>query len=515
MGRPRRIIGLAVALAAAAAPAATAAVKPHLVPRLPTTVSAGQQAPVFVDALEQPGRLLYRFDSVILNTGGALDVFALAPSSTAPAGNVVRQALWDTGVPGTQPQDPNAEPTGLPGVVVLDRPGTALRYATEPGHGDWRILQAAEYVLQVPGQPDRASARRDAGFCLVDSWSPSTPAPPSYYPKGETGADPEADHTWCQPSRSVLAGEADPPLVRGGISPGWGDLDASQDGGQWIDVTGLAPGTYTLRATVNPDGRLDADAPAGGDDVLAEPRVIPGVTVAAASAKAVSGRPAEVGLSGAILGPEVPARTSATGVCADGSLSPTTPFASCYRAADAAGPLAFAVASAPAHGTVTIGAPAGLAATATYTPAPGYVGPDAFTYTATDARGLAGAPATVTLDVAAAPATVVPAVFPRLAMPRRLSEVKRLAVTVRFGRTVCGARVEILGTRMTRHPAPYHRLAARRVGCAQKVRLAARRPRAGLWRVRALVLISGRSFVSPVRSVIVSPPDPAGPAKSG
>lgn len=63
-----------------AAPAAWAQpVPPHLVPLLPATASAGQRAPVFVDALQRPGHLLYRFDSVIHNEGGALDMIALRP----------------------------------------------------------------------------------------------------------------------------------------------------------------------------------------------------------------------------------------------------------------------------------------------------------------------------------------------------------------------------------------------------------------------------------------------------
>jgi endonuclease I len=57
--------------------------------------------------------------------------------------------------------------------------------------------------------------------------------------------------------------------------------------------------------------------------------------------------------------------------------------------------LTYAVASAPAHGTVTISG-----ATATYTPAAGYAGADRFTYTASDGR-LTSAPATASITVTA------------------------------------------------------------------------------------------------------------------
>src|SRR5688572_11143270 len=91
-------IALALALAAQLAPAAHAhdrrsAARPSLasLPVLPAASAApdapdlrialpsvrytGQVAPVYLDAHEQPGRLLYRFDALIQNTGGVLDVF--------------------------------------------------------------------------------------------------------------------------------------------------------------------------------------------------------------------------------------------------------------------------------------------------------------------------------------------------------------------------------------------------------------------------------------------------------
>jgi hypothetical protein len=42
---------------------------------LPSVPYSDQVAPVYVDAYEQPGRLLYRFDAIVENTGGALDLF--------------------------------------------------------------------------------------------------------------------------------------------------------------------------------------------------------------------------------------------------------------------------------------------------------------------------------------------------------------------------------------------------------------------------------------------------------
>jgi hypothetical protein len=55
-----------------------------------------------------------------------------------------------------------------------------------------------------------------------------------------------------------------------------------------------------------------------------------------------------------------------------------------------------AIASAPAHGGVTINKTTGGI---TYTPAAGYSGPDAFVYTVKDVRGATSNPATVTINV--------------------------------------------------------------------------------------------------------------------
>ncbi|MDY7233224.1 Ig-like domain-containing protein [Hyalangium rubrum] len=71
-----------------------------------------------------------------------------------------------------------------------------------------------------------------------------------------------------------------------------------------------------------------------------------------------------------------------------------TPKSLTLTATDAEGDaVTFAVASPPSHGTLT-GTPPSL----TYTPEPNYIGPDSFTFTASDAQGTS-APATVSITV--------------------------------------------------------------------------------------------------------------------
>ena len=514
------LIALAGAGVLIAAPAALGQpLRPHLVPLLPTSVGPGQSAPIFVDPLEQPGHLLYRFDSVIQNNGGALDLFVASPSS-ATTQNDVKQALWDGGVPNVAPQDPNANPTALPGATVEDRtasfPGATMLYDPDPGHHHWHFLQAAEYSLLVPHEPPRGSGKV-VGFCMVDSYDPGGGVT-SYYPEGETGSL-GPNRTWCQYWQSPQDNGVDPPIVRGGISPGWGDLYESQDAGQWIDVTGLAPGTYTLTDTVNPNGYIDVSPPMNGDNVIQEQRVIPGVTVQALTKSLSGGKASPMTLSGSIVGPDIPARVSNTGSCDDEFLSPSTPLAACYRTAQAGGPLTFAPAQPPAHGSVSISSGGGLTATASYTPAAGYSGPDSFTYTASDARGLISAPATVTLTVTSpapgqgpsgplAPGAGTP-IRPALLAPKRLLAGHRLALTVSLGRKVCGAQVTLLGARRQKTAgritrSPYRRLARHRFGCVSRARLVSRRLPAGSWSIRAHLRVAGHSYVSAPRLVHVT-----------
>src|SRR5688500_17795796 len=84
------LASLPVLPAASAAPDA-----PDLRIALPSVPYAGQVAPVYVDAYERPGRLLYRFDAVIQNTGGVLDVFG--------GRTEVRQKIWPGGEPTSPP----------------------------------------------------------------------------------------------------------------------------------------------------------------------------------------------------------------------------------------------------------------------------------------------------------------------------------------------------------------------------------------------------------------------------
>jgi hypothetical protein len=378
----------AAAVLAAAAPAvasqraglgpalSTAAValsdKPDLVPRIPIDPHSDDNlVPEYVDAYswEKRGALLYRFDTVIWNQGGALDLYR------DPVTGHAMQAIWSGGVPNVQP-DPNSPPTSAQ-ALLEDRTSTGAHfiYPGVPGHNHWHFDGAAHYELLGTGPPRRSVDK--VGFCMNDSYGPSNG---KFFPYGYKGS---GSGSWCQ-ERNPLA-----TFVRMGISKDHGDLYWSMVPSQWVDVTGLDAGRVTIRATVNPLGYIDESNRA--NNVLDVVRTLPG-TIAAPLAATVPPRASVIRLAGTVLAAKVPARTSDD--CEVDRLS-----RACLVFASAAGPLSFRIVDTPDHGTAAITGQSGLSANVTYTPAPGYSGPDSFTYTTADARGLTSAPSRVDVSV--------------------------------------------------------------------------------------------------------------------
>ena len=361
-------------LAVCASPAKAVTNEPDLVIQLPGEPSGSSVAPVFVDAYEEPGKLLYRFDAVIANQGGTLDLFR------GPTGGV-EQAIYAGGEPPVAPK-PDETPSG--GVELGG--GASLAYAKEKTHQHWHFSSAARYSV-VAGGTTRTSDK--VGFCMFDSFGPA-----HWFAASVKGA---AGETWC------AANHPEASTVRMGLSPGGADIYTAQLERQWVDITGLDPGRVVVRGEANPLHCVLESNAANNDTQVT--REIPGVRVADVSGGS------SVSLSGVVVAPHVPARRS--GGCVPGAGSK-----SCYVWASPAGPLSFRVTREPAHGTVGLAPGAdGLHAAASYTPTAGYSGLDSFTYVATDLRGLTSKPATAhVMATAPSPAAVRP--LPRLSRVR-------------------------------------------------------------------------------------------------
>ena len=459
------------AFAASAAPAAALPDEPDLVIRLPAVPTGAQVAPVFVDAFEEPGRLLYRFDAVIANQGGTLDLFR------DPDSGGVRQAVWPGGEPTTAPR-PDEIPSGA---TIADRSGNGagFEYAKEKTHQHWHFSAAARYELQPAGGAARAAEK--VGFCLFDSFGPANHF--AYSVKGVGG------ETWC----GFDAPEQ--PSVRMGLSPGGADIYSAQRERQWVDITGLEPGPAVMRAQANPlHCILESDE---ANNSTSDGRQIPGVRVGDAAGSTGAGIPLTVGLSGTVVAPDVPARRS--GGCRPGASR------SCYVWAQAEGPLTFRVVGEPAHGTVALAPGGGLRANATYTPAAGFAGEDAFSYVATDARGLTSRPATVRVSVAAAAAALPVLAGSPAAVRARLTAIRVVKRRGRWRVVLRSSAPARLSGRLERRVDGRrinYRLRSRRVA-AGPARMALGRLARGRYRLR--LSVDGRAVASATFTVRRAP----------
>jgi hypothetical protein len=165
------------------------------------------------------GRRLLRFTALMSNRGvGAMEISARR--STSQSAWDVRQRVYDSA-----------------GGSRYVGTGATMRYSGD-GHNHWHVVKMMAYDLW-----SLAGTRGDEkiGFCFfdtnrVDSGLPGSPSSPYYR------------EAWCG-GRTALTS-------RTGISVGWGDKYGYNLAYQWIDITGLPGGSYTVRAMVDPQNHF-------------------------------------------------------------------------------------------------------------------------------------------------------------------------------------------------------------------------------------------------------------------
>jgi hypothetical protein len=161
------------------------------------------------------GHRLLRFGAIMSNWGaGHFEIHATRSSSTAPW--TVNQVIYDTS--GSTHEVPTP---------------TSMKYAGD-GHDHWHVRDMMYYDLWGPGGNYREAK---VGFCFLDS----TPVA-----LGLPGARQSAYYR--EQACDGLANTN----IRTGISVGWGDNYPWYFAYQWVDITGIAPGIYTLRSIVDP-----------------------------------------------------------------------------------------------------------------------------------------------------------------------------------------------------------------------------------------------------------------------
>jgi hypothetical protein len=237
-----------------------------------------------------------------------------------------------------------------------EEPSSAeLVYATADGHEHWHLQRAAKYSLWNSARTAEVAPAMKVGFCLDDSEH----VEPAVGPKEAVYSDAKG-REFCrqrQPEATSLFE---------GVSAGWRDLYRSGLAFQWVDASNVLPGEYWLREDVNPNGVIKEAGGANTPAYATTRTIIPGFDALAQSTATGFGRPVTVTLSSQAW---------------NDSTTPT-----------------YTIASPPAHGTLS----AVNGDQVTYTPASGYSGSDAFTFSATDPSSpfpRAPALATVAIDV--------------------------------------------------------------------------------------------------------------------
>jgi hypothetical protein len=133
----------------------------------------------------------------------------------------------------------------LPGGATVEVPTPVHAEYAGDGHNHWHTQRAVTMELSSVLDPGTVRSGSKIDFCFFDNrrTNPSISGSPSgaYY-----------RFAWC--------GEPGDLSVRMGLSLGWGDRYEWDFVYQWIDITGMPGGTYTLQATVDkPDDFIETD----------------------------------------------------------------------------------------------------------------------------------------------------------------------------------------------------------------------------------------------------------------
>ncbi len=128
--------------------------------------------------------------------------------------------------------------------TVDEVPGAGrLRYVVSPGHRHWHLLGFDRYTLRRADGGRTVRRDRKTGFCLGDRYRTVAPL---------------AGPSLATPTFTSSCGLGQPGRlsVTEGISVGYGDDYAANLEGQFLKLSGLPDGHYTLAHEVNADRRL-------------------------------------------------------------------------------------------------------------------------------------------------------------------------------------------------------------------------------------------------------------------
>lgn len=167
------------------------------------------------------GRRLLRFTAMMVNVGaGHFEVRGSRPTVADPMR--MRQVFYDT--------------TARSATPVRQQVTDAVASYAGDGHNHWHVNEMMRYDMWGASGTFRGAK---VGFCFLDSdpWSTSLPGHNGSFYRG----------SMCSTNPTILSN-------RMGISVGWGDEYEYYLAWQWVDITNVPGGVYTVRATVDPYG---------------------------------------------------------------------------------------------------------------------------------------------------------------------------------------------------------------------------------------------------------------------
>ena len=327
MTRRRLSIGTAVVMVALSGMVAVRGGAAPVADQLPDLVAdpPGTSALQTYSRPGQANQLLLRFDGYLHNRGaGALEV-----RGSGPAGgrmSATSQRIYRSNGTCTDDTTRNVE----------------MVWEPEDGHDHWHVKHAARYSLWSADRTGMVAPAMKVGFCLIDSQHVDSHGPGSrVYTL--------SDNDFCAQGNSQV-----PSLVEG-ISPGWRDVYVRDLAFQWVDVSDVQPGTYWLRAEVDPDNWARESSESNAPAYATRASTIPGYVARGTDAGIVSTTaPTQIRLAANTYGSNL-------------------------------GAPAFRITSPPRHGQLNRAVGALFqGGDVIYTPDPGWLGPDRFTYEARD-----------------------------------------------------------------------------------------------------------------------------------
>ena len=179
-----------------------------------------QEPPEYVIFAALGERYVLTFDSAVSNVGAGPMLVAGRRLGETPEMHVEQVVLRADGSEAAQPVD------------------AVMRYEVAESHAHWHLMGFERYEIRRASDHALVGTSRKIGFCLSDRYEAR--------PGGLPGQPEEA--VWIEE-----CGRGRPELVemREGISVGWGDEYVPTLEGQYVDVTGLAPGRYEIVHRVN------------------------------------------------------------------------------------------------------------------------------------------------------------------------------------------------------------------------------------------------------------------------